>query len=372
MRITFVISSLNCGGAQKVISTMANYWAEKGFAITIFTFDDGSTAPFYPLKSNIIHNHLNLSNKSINVSGKIRNQLIKIRSLRKNITQNSPDITISFIHKTNMVTTLALLGTGIPLIISERNDPHWDKIGRFGKVARHMVYPLADLLVVQTKHIRDYFPKMLRSKIQIIPNPVSLPEKFNTKGKPLYLKKPAIIAMGKFQRQKGLDILIKAFSHLKKKHPRWSLTILGDGELRPDFEKLAGSLGLSDCVFFPGVVNNPYHYMQHADLFVMPSRYEGFPNALCEAMAFGLPVITTNFSSAEEIVGKDESAGMIVPIENIPALAKAMDELIRDNNRRKRLASQAQQISNRFELNSIMNQWEKWVQLCINQGRLDK
>ncbi len=365
MRLTFVISSLTCGGAEKIMSVMANHWAEKGWDVTLLTFDNGSIPPFFSLRPNIFHKHLNIAVHSSNAFDRLRNSLMRIRILRKNILKNSPDVVISFIHTTNILTLIALAGTGIPVIVSERNDPFLQNIGRLGEISRKWTYPFADCVVVQTEHIRDYFAKKIHFRIRIISNPVSLPKNYDSLIETLSLRNPSIIAIGKFHRQKGFDILLDAFSQIKDEHPKWSLTILGDGKLRPELERQRDSLGLSDRVYLPGFVNNPLQYLQQADIFVMPSRYEGFPNALCEAMACGLPVIVSDFRSAVDILVEDGISGIIVPRENIMSLAVAMKNLIANKDRRIQLGLKAKRISERFELHNIMSQWEECLESIL-------
>ena len=165
--------------------------------------------------------------------------------------------------------------------------------------------------------------------------------------------------MGRLVREKGFDLLLKAFSTVKKSYPEWSLTILGEGSLRSELECLSQSLDIVNSVHFLGRVKNPYEYLQQADIFVMSSRFEGFPNALCEAMACGLPVISTDCPSGPPEIIRDGVDGILVKNENVEALTEAMSHLISDEKQRQKLGNAAKAITQRFNLDNIMDVWNK-------------
>ena len=360
MRLTLVISSLSCGGAEKVMSVMANYWAMKGRKITVLTFDDGSDPPFYDITPSVCHRPLNIATDSWNLWQGLQNNVRRIRILRKAILKSKADVIISFLNKINVVTLLSCLKTDIPVIISERNDPYMNCLGRTWSTLRDWTYPLAECIVVQTKTIADFFPKKIRSKTRIIPNPV-LALKHDPHLEAKRIKKPTIVAMGKFHRQKGFDLLLNAFARLQDKYPKWTMTIFGEGRLWNELNHLRDSLGLSNRVFFPGQVKNAQHYLRQADIFVMPSRYEGFPNVLCEAMAIGVAVIATDCPSVAEDIIHDGTDGILVPRENVDALEAAMDRLMANAKERKKLASRAPEILRRFGTTKVMALWEQAI-----------
>lgn len=357
MRLTLIISSLSSGGAERVMSTMANYWATKGWKITLLTFVDSTIPPFYELDSRICHIPLGIAGYSPNPIVAIWNNLQRIRTLQSAIDNSKPDAVISFMDTTNAITLLATRGLNLPVVVSERIDPASNPIGKIWEQMRQWTYPFADRIVVQTKTVLNYFSYKLQARACIIPNPVLLPPSGKEPSDKL-LGERAIVAMGRLERQKGFDLLLQAFARLKDLYSEWTLTILGEGALRSELESLRNHLGLADRVHFPGRVKNPYKFMKQADLFVMSSRFEGFPNALCEAMACGIAVISTDCPCGPQDIIRHDIDGILVPNENVSALATAMDCLMSDEAVRKRLAARAPEVTERFGLEKVMEIWE--------------
>lgn len=360
MQLTLVISSLSSGGAERVMSIMANYWASKSsdWNITLLTFDDGSQPPFYDLDERIFHIPLGIAKDSPNMMAGLWNNLKSIKKLRVAISKSQPDAVISFMNQVNILTLLAMQGLNIPVIISERTVPAYAPISIIWKILSKIIYPIADHIVVQTKEVSDYFPELWQNKISVIPNPVLLPKLLEIPSQKL-LPKYSIIATGRLSKEKNFPLLLKAFATISQSYPEWSLIILGEGSLRSELELLCNQLNIANLVHFPGRVKNPYQYLQQADLFVMSSSFEGFPNALCEAMACGLPVISTDCPSGPRQIIRDNLDGILVPNNNVDALAKAIVDLISDEKKRQRLGDAAKEITERFNLDKIMKMWEK-------------
>ena len=358
MRLTLVISSLQCGGAERVMSTMANHWAAKDWQVTLLTLDDGSAPPFYNLERRVSHIPLGLSWRSNNAISGLRNNLRRVSSLRQAIRDSNPEAVISFLSTTNVTTLLATRGMKVPVIVSERIDPGMYPIGKAWELMRRHTYPLADLLVVQSEAALGYFSGELHSHAVIIPNPVVSPT-VNHHSPENQLIKPTVISIGRLDRQKGFDILLRAFAQSKGHHDGWGLTIFGEGPMRIELERLRDVLGLRDKVFLPGRVREPQAFLMQADLFILSSRFEGFPNALCEAMACGLPVIAFDCPSGPREIIRDGVDGVLVPSGDVYTLTSTMNRLMSDESERRRLASRAKEVLQRFALESVMRMWEE-------------
>ncbi len=365
MRVTLVITKLKSSGAERVISIMANYWAEKNWLVTLLTFDDGSTPPFYDLDSRIRLIPLSICQTSSNLLAAIWNNLKRIYVLRRAIRDSKPDVVISFLSSLNSLVLLATRGLGVTVVVSERSDPKMSPAGMVWRWLRRWTYTFETQIIVQTERSKACFSPAVQARTTVIPNPVTPVPNPGTISPELLLEKPSIVAMGRFYPQKGLDLLLKAFALLKNRYPEWKVTILGDGPLRSDLESLRDSLGLEDRVHLPGRVKHPHNVLKQADLFVMPSRWEGWGNALAEAMACGLPVIATTCIGPSEIV-RDGVDGVLIPPEDVEALAAEMNRLMSDESERNRLTSRAVEVKERFALDKVMGKWEELLMTVMD------
>lgn len=357
MHLTLVIYSLTSGGAERVMSIIANYWAAKNWKITLLTMDDGSVPPFYDLDSRIKHIPLGIAKSSPNALFAFWNNLKRIRTLKRSISELKPDAVISFLDTTNVLTLLATRGLKIPVLVNEQIHPVMYPTGRAWGLLRQWTYPKANRVIAVTARALSYFSPNIQAQGCVIPNP-ALVVKGSENSLEKLLDKPSIIAVGRLEEQKGFDLLLHAFAKLKDRYPEWKLTILGEGSLRSELESLRYRLELAERVDLRGVVKNPYNFLKQADLYIMSSRYEGFPNALCEAMSCGLPVISTDCPSGPQEIIRDGVDGILVPNEDISALAAAMERLMSNDGERRRLAARAPEVTERFSLEKVMGMWE--------------
>ncbi len=371
MRITLVISQLGPGGAERVMSKMANYWAERGHEISLITYSLAKQ-DFYKLNSDVRRIGLDLMRESPNIGWTIKNLIWRVIQLRKAIMSTRPQLVISFLDRTNVLTLIASIGLKIPVIVSERCDPLSVPIGnRIYEILRTKFYPRASAIVVQSEGVRQWAQKFISDrKLFIIPNPVEIVSE--TDISPSNCKAPdhnVIIGMGRLSREKGFDLLIKAFQKCASDHPEWSLVIYGDGTERAALEELRRDLELNGRVQLPGTTKKPAEALNDADLFVTPSRTEGFPNALLEAMACGLPVISFDCPSGPREIIRNGVDGLLVPPNDVDALAAAMGRLMSDKEERDRLAARAPEVCERFGMEKVMGLWEDVICRVTHQMR---
>src|SRR5438034_1136756 len=364
MRLTFVIFSLSSGGAERVMSTMANYWAHRNWPVTLLTLEDGREPPFYRLERKVVHVPLGIAGASNGPLRGILNNLNRIRALRKAIRRSKPETVISFMDAVNILTLTATIGTGLPVIVSERIDPAFNPVGRVWRFLRRRVYPLASCVVVQTEAAGAFFAPRIRRRTRVIPNPVVAPPSVMTPSSDRRRKQ--IVAMGRLHRQKGFDLLLNAFARVAPRFPDWSLTVWGEGEERASLEELRNQIGLTDRVNFPGRTTDPLGKLRESDVFVLSSRFEGFPNVLCEAMACGLPVISFDCPSGPSTIIRNGTDGLLVPAGDTSALAAAMERLMSEETERKRLRSHAVEVVERFGLKKVMEMWETVLEQAVN------
>jgi len=360
MRITLVIYSLNAGGAERVMSTMANYWAAKGWTVNLLTLGSPDARPFYELHPAVCHRALGLAGKSGNPLVAMAKNLHRVRLLRRAICETDPDVVISTMSPTNVLTLVATKGMKVPVIVREANNPYQSVIGWQWAFLRRWTYPNASRVVLLSGDSLTYFSRAVRKRSVVIPNPVMM-EALPQPPKSCNGADRTIIAMGRFVPQKGFEMLLQAFARIADRHPEWTLEILGDGPLREELEALVEKRGLTGRVRMPGVTKQPFEKLRKADIFVLSSRFEGFPNALCEAMACGLPPISFDCRTGPAEIIRDGIDGVLVPAENVDALGEAMDQLMGDAKRRAALAARAPEVLDRFGLEKVMGIWEKMI-----------
>ncbi len=367
MKLTLVSSSLDVGGAERVLSIISNYWAAKGWAITILTFDDGSQAPFYDLDHRIDVRPLAIeSQDGYKISlFSIQDHLERIQILKQAIVASRPDVVISFVNTTNMLTLLACWGLNLKTIVCEHVHPASNQLNKISKLLQKLIYLSADLITVQTHAALSFFPAD-RYKTFVIPNPVELPTSAAIESQ-LYTDDRHLLAIGKLIPQKGFDLAIEAFAQVAHNHPDWTLTILGEGEMRSTLENLCVKFGLEDRVFMPGVVKNVDAHLRKADIFVLSSRFEGFPVTLCEAMACGVPVIASNCLSGPREILHDGIDGMLVAPENVEALALGLNRLMSDPGKRQYFSHHAPKVLDRFGVEPVMAIWNRAIEQVLKK-----
>jgi len=352
MKIVFVISSLDAGGAERVLTQLATYWAdEKGHDVHILIFRPQGATSFYPLSSKItLHPLGDLKRNGQSFLSWGKNFIWSLCALRSFVKRQKPDHVISFVNVINIVTLLVTLGLKKSLIISERVDPRYHNITLLGDVLRRLLYPFATKLVVQGNYIASYFP-YLKGRVHVIPNPVSVPS-------PLVSKKETkkLIHVGRLTPQKGQDVLLKAFAKALKLVPDWQLDLYGQGAEKENLESLTKELKIQENVTFQGVTTDIQQKVSQASLFCFPSRFEGFPNALAEAMAHGLPVVASNCGGNLELIQHEEN-GLICPIDDEEAFAKALVRLMTQPEYGEKLGNQAKKSMEKFSPKAVFEIW---------------
>lgn len=357
MKVLFIIGSLECGGAQRVSVTLCNRLAQRGWDVTLATFDDGSVPPFFPLAPGVRHVTLGLQRRSTSAVRSVLDNLRRVLRLRRFISGERPDRIVSFIDGTNVLALLAAWRTGIPVVVSERTDPAQHRIPVPWRILRRLTYPWASAIVVQTRSAAAYFPESWQARIAVVPNPVPAASPAAAPSEALPGVPRLIVALGRLEPPKGFDLLVRAFSRIAPEHPGWKLTIHGEGTERSSLERQIDASGAAGRVSLPGSEADAAGVLRRAGLFVLSSRYEGFPNALCEAMACGLPVISFDCPSGPAEIIRDGVDGLLVPAGDVDRLASTISQLIADPTRMRELGRRAIEISDRFSVERIEALW---------------
>jgi len=357
-RLTFVIYKISAGGAQRVLTLLANELCEKGWSVTVLTFDNGSEPPFFELHSGVQHEPLSLMREQGGWWKTVKVQFLRPWLLRRAIRKSRPDAVIAFIDLTNILTLVATLGLKMPVIVSERGNPAFSLMRKFWVLLRQTVYKRSACLVLQTRDACDFFSSSISKRI--IPNPILIPE-YSEPALKSEADSKTLMTMGGLYALKGFDLLLKAFAPLCDKFPDWVLEIWGEGVQRKTLENLRDELGLQERVRFPGLTKEHYKTMSQADIFVLSSRSEGFPNVLGEAMACGLPVVSFDCRSGPSELIQDGVNGLLVPPDNIQELSSSLERLMASVELRKSLGEQARKITETYSLDKIVQSWEELV-----------
>ncbi len=364
MHILFLIHSLSSGGAERVTAILANYWAENGHQVTIVTIT-GRERDFYELDSRIKRITLALDHESSVFLQAIVNNLRRIISIRRILKREHPDVVLSMMTTANIISSLAGLGLGIPVIGSERIHPPRFPLSRSWEILRRWSYQGLSALVAQTGQSADWLRCYAPApKIAVIPNPVKYPlvshlpyispqlvcEKMNVQY--------ALLSVGRLDKQKGFDRLVSAFAKLAEDWPQWGLVILGEGELRGMLEHRIKDMGLADRVFLPGSVGNVADWYRKADLYVTTSLFEGFPNALLEALAYGLPAVAVDCETGPRDILRHKTDGLLVPQDDEDELGKALECLMKSKELRSQFSKKAVDVRQRFSIYKVAGMWE--------------
>jgi GalNAc-alpha-(1->4)-GalNAc-alpha-(1->3)-diNAcBac-PP-undecaprenol alpha-1,4-N-acetyl-D-galactosaminyltransferase len=363
MKVTLVIYGLGGGGAERVMSVVANYWVSQGWDVTLIMLVAPTKPPFYPLDPRIQLKSLDIAGSSANKLAAIGNTWRRVQVLRREIIASQPDVVISFMNSVNVYAILACMGTKIPTIVSEHIYPGSNDANKIWQFIMKLTYRYADLVTVLTQNALPFYPANKGYRTIVMPNPITTPAPAAAIDR--FLHSPSLIAIGRLHPQKGFDLLMKAFDRIQSKYPEWQITILGEGPMRSELEALRSELNLTDRVHLPGLVSNVPEYLRQADIFVMPSRFEGFPMALCEAMACGLPVLSADCLSGPRDIIEDGVNGVLVTTEDVDALAVGLDSLMSDPAKRQQLADNAPQILDRFGVEQVMAIWKDAIDRVI-------
>jgi glycosyltransferase involved in cell wall biosynthesis len=364
MKLLFLIHSLASGGAERVTTNLANHWAAGGASVTVVTIA-GFALDHYQIDPSIRRVALSLDSHSGGILAALVGNLRRVRAIRRVLKQIRPDVAIAMMTQSNVLLAMAALGVrGIRTIGSERSHPPQMPVGRIWQVLRSYWYGKLGAVIALTSETRDWLAAHTSSRnIATIPNPVPWPF---PRQPPLVTFNVAaggtqrvLLAVGRLSEEKGFHILIECFARLAPSHSDWQLVIIGQGPERAELEHLVAQHGITDRVRLPGLAGNVGDWYQGADLYVMTSRFEGFPNTLAEAMAHGLPAVSFDCDTGPRDIIRNEYDGLLVKDGDAAALERALSRLMGDDVLRARFAERASDARERFSPASIVKKWER-------------
>jgi len=356
--IAFVINSLTSGGAERVVSILVNALVQK-YNIIIITF---VKAPiFYELNDKIlVRSCTNKLSPSKNAFQAISSNFFLVKKIRYFLKENDVDLCIGFMTTANILSVIASKLQHIPVIISERNNPYLEDhtIPMFWKKLRRLVYPRTNYLVVQTEGIKKFYKGFIKQRqLKIIPNPIN-PSFKNIHG---VVRENIVLNVGRLSEQKAQDVLIRAFANIKPKG--WKLYIAGNGEKKENLQLLINDLNMTDQIELLGTVKNVERLYSTSKIFAFTSIFEGFPNALLEAMHFGLACISTDCPTGPSELIQNDKTGYLIPMNDEKALENRLTFLINNHQEIERIGNAARISTKNYNVDSIVSKWENLIKL---------
>lgn len=379
--IAFLTLSLSRGGAERVIASMCNEYLVDRYQITLITCMNRPLE--YELDSRIRIHTLDAQPDQAKQNMAVRFLRRRTR-LREILGEVSPDILLCFLPEPNMLACSLKLPKGFrnslrfPVIISVRNDPVREYRSKVRYYMMKILYPKADGYVFQTGDAKKYFDfsTHIREKGVVIPNPLS---RSFTNGDKSQNREKRIVSVGSLSRQKNQRYLIEAFGQIHESFPDYVLEVYGEGSLKEELQTLVKEKHLDGAVLLKGSVPNVKEQIRNASLFVMASDYEGMPNALMEAMAVGLPVISTDCPcGGPKFLIQDGINGRLVPVcrketkeqaasrpqEELPEsdlLVEAMKQLLSDRELAEHMADEAMKVREKLHPDVINKEWDHYI-----------
>ena len=337
---------------------LANGFAMGDDDVTLITLAS-EKSDFYDVPENVSRVALDCMAASKGLLSALRRNRQRVSLIKDTLRTLSPDVTISFCTETNILVLLAGKRLATKIVITEHLDPVKASYGRVWETLRRCTYPIADCLVSVSNGVRQGFNWMPASKNRVIYNPISVSESSDQFDVPAVCdqSKKWISSMGRLENQKGFDVLLDAIAIARERLKEWQVCIIGDGPLRREIETKIRDLELGELVVLTGRLKQPHDLIRRSKIFVMASRFEGFPMAHAEALMCGVPVIATDCPSGPSEMIETGVNGMLVPTESPEDIASALLGLIDDPALLARLAVRAPEIASRLGVKPIVKQW---------------
>lgn len=362
--VAIVVPSMMSGGAERVAASLANAWAARGRAVGLISLTS-QDSDSYLLDRRVRRVALALASPSAGVAEALWANVRRVRALRRALARLRPDAILALTTIAGVLAILAARGLGRPVVVSERTYPPMSPLRAPWDLLRGLTYPAARRVSMQTSEGMSWLRRRIpRARGIVIPNAATYPL---PAGRPVLPPAEVVppgarllLAVGRLSPEKQLDRAVAAFARIAPALTSWQLVILGDGPERASLERQVAVLGLGRRVTLPGRVGNVGDWYARADLYVLSSRYEGFPNTLVEAMAHGCPAVSYDCDTGPRDIVSHEVDGLLVsPPGDVAALAVALGRLMGDPAERARLAARAGDVRTRFSSDRILSMWDE-------------
>ncbi|MBR2339943.1 MAG: glycosyltransferase [Clostridia bacterium] len=355
MRILFITAGLGYGGAEKMLIFVAESLAERGHTVSIANINTACVGNVRPVSDKI---KVYDAGASDGMRGLRRfKQLSKLKKIAKEMRA---DIIVGFALYPNAMARLVGRSLKIPSVMSERGDPS----RTYNGVVERLLFRIInknDGGVFQTEGAMQYYSERLCKKSRVIPNPIFVNEKIEQI--PYEEREKTVVSVGRLHNnQKRYDVMLKAFSVFAEENPEYTLRLYGDGPDGENIIKWCAELGISDKVQLMGVTTTPMADICRDGMFLITSDYEGISNALLEAMATGLPCVSTDHTpGGARLLIEDGVNGLLAPMGDCEAIALAMQKFADDSTLAKTCGERAKEVVLRFAPSKIIDMWEEYL-----------
>lgn len=362
MKIVIIIPTLSMGGAERVAVSLSN-WIATHKEDEIHLINMGKNTHNFEFNKNLKVYHKNYDTdsikgfKSIRLIKKLR---LKIKYIINILNDIKPDVIFEMLYyPIFFIIPYKFKNKNTIIIGSERNNPKAKGVTLQKKILAKIIPLICDAYIFQTETVRKMFNKKIQKKSIVIPNSVSNPYIDNVDIKSE--KEKVISNMGRLHYQKGQDILINAFKIVNEKYPEYKLIIYGEGEEREDLESLISYLKLDDKVMLAGKDSHAIEKVAKSEIFVFTSRYEGMPNALLEAMACGLPCISTDCIAGPSEIIENNKNGILVEVDNVDEIAEKIIYIIENKDIANELGKNARKVKEDYSIDNIFNKYYNFI-----------
>lgn len=356
MKMLFFTVTMNRGGTERVIANLANRFSEEGEKVNILTCGSGVSS--YELSHTVSHLTIDTRLEQL-TEMKPKRFLRRRRELKKQIRTLSPDIVVCMLPEPCFLMLSIKKLVHAPIIISERCNPKEEYSNLVYYLIQKVLYRRASGMVFQCEGARKFFDKKTCRNSTIILNP--LHSSFLSTSQ-FVARKKRIVTTGSLYSYKNQLLLIKSFQLIMKEFPEFTLECYGEGPERQNLQEYIYKNQLQDKILLPGIEKDMKARLEEASLFVLPSNYEGLPNALIEAMALGLPVIATDCPcGGPASLIQDEENGLLVEVGNVEAMANAIRKVIKNPSLAKKLGDNASKIVGKVNPDIVFQQWKEYI-----------
>lgn len=368
MNICFVVASLNRGGAERALTHVANGLAERDHDVSVVTLKSPGPGDF-TLSDAVSRTALGVTGDTRGLRAKIRAATVRIIALRRALRASRADCVVVFGDQTNVLALIAATGLGLPIVISERTHPDAHVLPRVWRWLRRLTYPRASHLVVQTRGLEVAFSAIAKVPRSVIPNPVHVPPPGPSESERVHGLRPGfrIVGLGRLSPEKGFDLLIDAMPAIVAICPQATLILHGEGGEKAALERRTAELGVGHAVTLAGFTSDVSSALRQADLFVLPSRYEGQPNAMLEAMAHGVPVVAFDCPGGVAEVAGDGRHARLVRANDVTALAAAVVEVLGSDEHRARFRDAGRAAVEPYAAERVFDTWESLLERIVGR-----